>query len=183
MAIQSNITAKDFEAFMTLPENSDRLFELIDGQIVEKVATEKQGFLAATFIGEIYCHLITQPTGRLVSRVRYQLPDDDHNSRLPDVSFTHTERLQPLVKSGAVPQMPDLVIEIKSPDDVMLKMREKALYYLRNGAQLVWLVFPHKQQIEIYTADEVKVLDLENTLDGGDVLPGFMLPLKDIFTE
>jgi Uma2 family endonuclease len=183
MAIQPKVTIQDFEAFIALPENSDRLFELIDGEIVEKMPTEEYGFLASILNAEIYNYLKKHPIGRVVVEVRYQLPGDHQNSRLPDVSFTSNERLQPLVKSGAVPQMPDLVIEIKSPNDVMLKMREKALYYLSNGAQLVWLVFPHKKQIEVYTADEVKVLGLDDTLDGGDVLPGFTLALQEIFTE
>jgi Uma2 family endonuclease len=183
MAIQPKVSIQDFEAFVALPENSDRLFELIDGEIVEKMPTEEHGFLAMFLAGEIYIYLKKNPIGRLVSEVRYQLPEDDQNSRLPDVAFTRNERLQPLVKSGAVPQMPDLVIEIKSPNDVILKMREKALYYLSNGTQLVWLVFPHKKQIEIYTADEVRVLGIDDTLDGGEVLPEFTLALKDIFTE
>lgn len=181
MVIQPKVTIQDFEAFVGLPENSERLFELIDGKIVEKMPTEEHGFLVMFLAGEIYIYLKKNPIGRLVVEVRYQLPEDHHNSRLPDISFTGHQRSRPIVTTGVVPQMPDLVIEVKSPSDVMLKMREKALSYLSSGAKMVWLVFLHKKEIEVFTADHIKVLSIENVLDGGDVLPEFTLALKDIF--
>lgn len=84
---------------------------------------------------------------------------------------------------GAVPQMPDLVVEIKSLNDVELKMRKKALYYLENGTRLVWLVFPRKKQIEVHTAETIAILTVDDVLDGGDVLPGFTLPVRTIFAR
>jgi Uma2 family endonuclease len=62
-------------------------------------------------------------------------------------------------------------------------MRKKALYYLENGATLVWLVFPRKQEIEIHEADGIRTLTIDDTLEGGDVLPGFSLALKTLFTS
>jgi Uma2 family endonuclease len=182
MAIQQKVTAEEFEAFIALPENSDRLFELAYGEIVEKMPTEEHGYLAAIFIAKIFNYPEVNPIGRVVVEARHRMPDDDQNSYLPDVAFTSSERTGKLITEGAVPQMPDLVIEIKSPNDVELKMRKKALYYLENGTQMVWLVFPRKQEIEVHEAEGIKTLTIDDTLDGGSVLPGFTLALKSIFT-
>lgn len=183
MVIQPKQTVQDFEAFIGLPENADRLFELIDGEVVEKVPTEEHAILAALLSGEIYLYLKQHPIGRVAVEPRHKIPEDAHNARMPDIAFTGQQRALPVAKSGAVPQMPDLAIEIQSPDDSTLKMREKALYYLTNGAQLVWLLFPRKQQIEVHTADEIRTLGIDDTLDGGDVLPGFTLAVKMIFAD
>lgn len=175
-------TVADFESFISLPQNTDRHFELINGEIVEKMPTEEHSLI----IGDIYFPLRTfvdqHNLGRVAFEVRRKMPGDDHNARLPDVEFTAKERLLPVVRQGAVPQMPDLVVEVKSPDDSLLKLREKAVYYLSNGARLVWLVFPDRQQIEVHTAHSaVATLGIDDTIDGMDVIPGFSLPVRDIF--
>ena len=180
---KTSISVEEFEDFIAQPENAERRFELINGEIVEKMPTEEHGLLAGRLHGEIYILLKTHPIGRATVEARHRSPDDDQNDRLPDVAFTSFERALPLVKKGAVPQMPDLVIEIKSPDDSTTKLREKALYYLKNGARLVWLVFPDRKQVEVYTENAVQTLSLGDILDGGDVLPGFSLALKDLFAE
>ncbi|RMF82539.1 MAG: Uma2 family endonuclease, partial [Chloroflexi bacterium] len=70
----------------------------------------------------------------------------------------------------------------KSPDDSITGLREKAQYYLRNGARMVWLVFPKQRIVEIYRPEhDVEILTADDTLDGGDVLPGFSLAVRDIF--
>jgi len=183
MTIQERLyTVQEFEAFIAQPENSDRLFELIDGEIVEKMPTEEHSLI----IGNIYMPLrmFADPRdlGRAAFEVRRKMSDDNHNARLPDVEFTVKARLLPVVKKGAVPQMPDLAVEVKSPDDSFVKMREKANYYLNNGAKIVWLVFPDRQQIEVHTDyAAVRTLGINDELDGGDVLPGFKLALREIF--
>ena len=61
-------------------------------------------------------------------------------------------------------------------------MREKADLYLRNGTQLVWLVFPDDERVEVHSADgSVTRLGIDDTLTGGDVLPGFAMPLRRLF--
>ena len=63
-------------------------------------------------------------------------------------------------------------------------MRRKAEYYLQNGSQLVWLVFPDNRQVEVYVPDaDVVTLGETDTLDGGAVLPGFTLRVADIFNS
>jgi Uma2 family endonuclease len=178
---QTRTTVADFEAFLALPENRDRNFELIDGEIIEMMPTEEHGEIAALLTIEIGIYLKQNPVGRIGVEVRHRMPGDEHNDYLPDVSVS-LDLATPRVKKGAVPRMPDLAIEIKSPDDTFSQLRKKADYYLTHGAQLVWLVYPENRLVEVYARElDSRILSEQDTLDGGDTLPGFTLKVGDIF--
>lgn len=186
MAIQNPkpYSIEEYEQFVERPENVDRHFELVNGEIIEKVPTEEHGLIQVNIASEIRFHSKKHDLGRVTVEPRHQTPEDRYNARLPDVAFTSKARALPLVTQGAVPQMPDLAIEIKSPNDSLRKMRDKAAYYLANGVRLVWLVITEKRLIEIYRADgDVDLLTETDTLDGEDVLPGFTLPVREVFAE
>lgn len=174
-------TVGEFEAFTALPENRDRLFELINGEIVEKVPTELHAALAARLTIRMGVFVEQNDLGRVTVEPRHQMPDDPHNTLLPDVAFTSKERAQVIVTRGAIPYMPDLVVEIKSPDDTYKAMHDKADYYLAHGVRMVVLLYPEKRLVEVRTPDDRQLLTDGDTLDGGDVLPGFSLAVSDIF--
>ncbi len=180
-----SMTLADFDALLSQPQYAARRLELIGGQVVEKMSpTEEHAFIAAVLVGELYTYLRHNPVGRVTTEARHHGPEDTRDSRLPDVAFTRRERALPLVREGAVPQMPDLAVEIRSPGDTLLSLREKALYYLTRGAQEVWLVLPRSQQIEIHRGDAaVRTLGLNDTLSAGDLLPGFTLAVAQVFRE
>lgn len=105
-----------------------------------------------------------------------------YNDRLPDIGFTTTERLLPIVERGAVPQIPDFCIEIQSPDDYPRLMRAKANYYLQNGAQQIWLVFTKKQLVEVLFPDgNYEHYVKGDTLTPGDLIPGFSISVNEVF--
>ena len=80
--------------------------------------------------------------------------------------------------------MPDLAVKIKSPTDTITEMRETAAYYVANGSRLVWLVYPNYRLVEVYRPEaDVEILGEDDTLTGGDVLPGFALPVRAIFAD
>ena len=182
MAIQPKlVTVVEFEQFLALPENRDRSFELIHGEIVEKVPTEEHGLIAGNIHGFLWQYTRQSGFGRAVIEVRVCMPDDDYNSRQPDLAF-FADTTRPVVKRGPVLQMPDLVIEVKSPDDTYTSMRERAQYYLAHGAKLVWLIYPAKRLVEVYRQDaDSDILTADDTLQGDDVLPGFVLSVHEIF--
>lgn len=143
--------------------------------------TEVHGLLAGLLPTELNLYFRVNPIGRVVVEVRSRSPHDSVNSRQPDISI-YTDVDRPLVWRGAVPRLPDIAVEIKSPDDSLVKLRAKAQYYLANGVKIVWLIYAEKRLIEVYTADdEVEILLMGDTLTGGDVLPGFSLPLAQLF--
>jgi Uma2 family endonuclease len=174
-------TLEEFERIAEAPENADRLLELINGEIVEKVPTEKHGMIAGNMFGPLWNFVQQHKSGRIVMEVRYRSPDDQRNARIPDIAFSSARR--PVVERGSVPEMPDLAVEVKSPDDTVKELREKARYFLMNGTRMVWLVYPGKRIIEVYTPDNEYILDETDTLSGGDVLPGFTLPVRDVFID
>jgi Uma2 family endonuclease len=174
-------TVEEFEQIADSPENDERLLELIDGEIVEKVPTERHGMVTGNIYGPLWQHVKMTRTGRVVLEVRYRKPEDRHNARIPDIAYTSGNR--PVVDQGSVPLMPDLAVEVKSPSDTLKKLREKARYYLANGTRLVWLVNPETRLIEVYTPDDEAVLKDGQMLSGGDVLPGFELAVSDIFAD
>lgn len=118
--------------------------------------------------------------GRVGVKIRHQMPGDPHNALLPDISY-YTDTTAPVVERGAVPYMPDLVVEIRSPDDSYKTMNDKANYYLANGARLVWLIYPEKRLIEVLPPDDRQLLTDGDTLEGEAVLPGFALAVGDVF--
>jgi Uma2 family endonuclease len=176
------ITADEFAKILELPENIDRLLELIDGEIVEKMPTQLHGLIAGLVATFLNLFVLKNPLGWVMVEARYKLPADDENDYIPDVSFISRAK-GALVEKGAAPYMPDLAVEVKSPDDSLPDMRKKAAYYLAHGTQLVWLVYTEKRLVIVLTADSEDILNENDVLDGGSVLPDFKLPVKDIFPQ
>lgn len=183
-------TFAEFEQIAALPENRDRLLELIQGEIREKVPTEEHGVIAGWIITFLNLYLMENPIGLASVEAQHHVEKDDQNAPIPDVSFIRGQR-DP-VKKGSISRMPDLAVEIKSPNDQDKELREKANYYLKNGSQIVWLIYPEKMEIEVYRQGaEVQpaglpsgqTLGIEDTLDGGDLLPGFAVPVQQIFKK
>jgi Uma2 family endonuclease len=174
-------TTAEFEQFINLPENQDRRFELIDGEIVEKpMPTEEHGVIVVNTATVINNHLIQKDIkGRCATEARHRPTDDSQNDRLPDVSFTAGDR--PVVRRGPVDSMPDLVVEVKSPDDSYKGMVTRANFYLEHGTRLVWLIYPEKRLVEALALDDRLLLNEQDTLDGGDVLSGFSVAVKTLF--
>jgi Uma2 family endonuclease len=76
---------------------------------------------------------------------------------------------------------PDLAVEILSPDDRMTRVQRKVRFYLANGVRLLWLIDPDNRIVTVMsTPDQSLVLTEDDELDGGDVLPGFRVPVRDI---
>jgi Uma2 family endonuclease len=105
--------------------------------------------------------------------------------RLPDVSFARWERFPNRQVQVGVPipdLVPDLAVEILSPNNTAEEIERKRGEYFSRGTQLVWIVDPRDRTVEVFTAPTTSTLLREtDTLDGAPVLPGFTLPLRDLF--
>src|SRR5262249_1774319 len=79
---------------------------------------------------------------------------------------------------------PDLAIEVLSPSNTAEEMQRKLHDFFNSGSRLVWYVDPRARTVSVYTSsDHFTVLHEGQDLDGGDVLPGFTLPLSKLFAE
>lgn len=103
--------------------------------------------------------------------------------RAPDVAFVAAARVPSGgLPSGFWPGAPDLVVEIVSPSDTLPAVRDKVQEWLDAGVRLVWVVNPKRRSVTEYAPkSQPRVLGVGDTLDGGAVLPGFMLAVADIF--
>lgn len=179
------VTADEFlELCETHPEFKDGSFELIHGEIVEKVTTLEHGIVGTRLLYFLQGYLMNTNIGYLGMEVTSRNPNNKMNVRKPDISyFLDTSHLN--IKDTATPRMPELAVEIISPSQSRREMREKADYYLRNGSKLVWIIYPDTRTVEVctWTGESLAIttLDEKATLTGGDVLPDFSVPLSDIF--
>jgi Uma2 family endonuclease len=108
-------------------------------------------------------------------------PPGAEHARLPDFSFIAWEHLGADSWNGPHHGPPDLAAEELSPDDRPGEVAAKIAFYLMNGVRLVWLIDPVERTIWVFTpAGETRLLHDDDTLDGGDVLPGFSTPVRDI---
>ena len=175
-------TVADFDAFLAQPENQDRRFELINGEIVEKLPTEQHGYIAGLIVTAINNFTLPRRLGLAAVEARHRNRNDQYNDRIPDVSFTK-ERRQ-LVAQGSVTRFPDLVVEIRSPDDSVQGMRDKAADYIKHGVSIVWLIHPRLRFVEVYRPNrDIEILGTMDQLRGDEVLPGFTVPVSYVFTE
>ncbi len=181
---KQEMTVEEFDALLALPENADRLLELVNGEIVEKMPTQEHGYILLRLGSRLIYFLDAHQLGVVYIDSTHHVPGDPRNKRRPDIAYMSFARSQTLVKKGAIPQIPDLAVEIQSPDDSVDMMREKAAYYLGNGSRMVWLIYPEKRIVEVYQAGKtIELLVPGDTLNGGDVLPGFTLAVSDIFAQ
>ncbi len=182
MVVQvKRVTVEQFEAFARLPENADRLFEFIGGEIVEVPSNPYVSEIAIEIAVHIKLHLREQGIkghvtgesgGCQVVGERYA----------PDVAYIASEKQAALpYEQGYNPNPPDLAVEVVSPSESDRRRSIKVANYLAAGT-LVWVVYPPAREVEVYQPGEaVKIVSLDGTLDGGAVLPGFTLAVRDIF--
>jgi len=180
MAINMQITTlSDFETFINLPENADKLFEFIAGEIVEMPSNPYSSQIAARISGFIFVYLMQKDIGHLTGEAGGYVVGEDRYA--PDVAFISKAKQPELAREGYNPIPPDLAVKIISPTDNQTTITHKVVNYLRAGT-VVWVVDPTRQTVEVcQPGGEDLKLDHSATLSGGTILPGFELPVKDIF--
>lgn len=172
-------TLSAFEDFIAQPENLDRTFERIDGEIIEKMPSQIHAYIIQILSGFLFVFLRQNPIGYALIEARYSIPGDD-NDLIPDLSFVAAGR-GPLLSKGAAPYMPDLAIEAQSEGQSDRYMLDKANLYLARGSRMVWLIYSTRRIIELLTPSDRQLLTINDILSGGDVLPGFSVSVRELF--
>ncbi|MBL8152751.1 MAG: Uma2 family endonuclease [Anaerolineae bacterium] len=182
LPVTRSLSMDEFEAFIARPENRDRQLELIDGQIVEKaMPTDEHALIVGIFLSELYLIARKLGIGLPGPEHRFRPPDNQRQSRLPDISMILDPEV-PITTQGQTARVPDVIVEVKSPDDTFDEMRRKATFYIENGCKLVYLVFPRPQIVEVYRPNvPSEMLTAADSLSGYEVLPGFDLPVARLF--
>jgi Uma2 family endonuclease len=172
-------TLDDFRQFIALPENEDRLFEFIDGEIIEvspgRTSNSEYGHLIS-FAARAFCHEHKLPCYTSGGDGAYDIQGE---VLAPDFAYKPT----PMSKEYPDPVPPLWVVEIISPTDKAKDIRAKRNAYLRGGI-LLWEVYPESQSVDVYApGKEPQTLGIDKILDVGDIIPGFRLPVRDIFVD
>jgi len=180
-------TKAEFYTFIDLPQNVDKTFELIGGEIIEKMPTfgYSSGVSArlTTFIG---MYLLKNDIAHMTdAQGGYDI--DDENTLVPNIGVIRESRQPELPTDSYIPLVPDFVIEVVSQSDLKdpkNRIEKKLKKYRELGVRLIWYVYPGRKEVEGYKLGQMKLaLGISDTLDGGDVLPDFMLPVRDIFPQ
>jgi Uma2 family endonuclease len=159
--------------------------ELIDGELVERTFMGQKSdrlaarllFLIAMFVEEHDLGAINGAQGS------YRIfPDDPNKVRIPDVSFIRKGREPGGVAEGHGRIVPDLVVEVTSPNDLAEELEAKVQDFAAAGVPLIWVVSPNTRSIRVVRGDGTgALLRADDVLDGEAVLPGFRLALPELF--
>jgi Uma2 family endonuclease len=168
-----------------IQNREDRLYELVDGVLVEKIMGFPEAYLAIEIARRVGNYTAQHDLGIVVGadgtvRLMPRLV------RIPDVSFVSWRRLPSRkVPAEPIPDLaPNLAVEVLSKGNTKREMARKLKDYFLAGVELVWFVDPAKRTVEVFTApDESRPFTEGQTLDGGSVLPGFRLPLRELFAN
>ena len=159
--------------------------ELIRGILVETVASGgEHGEIAMAFGSELRAFVRPRQLGRVFgSYSGVWLENDPDLVREPDVAFISAEKLPLGTRSpGYYRVPPELVVEIAPPSDTAREVYDKARMWISHSVTLVWVVFPDTRTIDVHTlGSPVYTLTEDDVLDGGAALPGFTLPVGEVF--
>lgn len=176
-------TEQDVIAAEAAPDK--RLCELIDGTLVEKEMGQYESRLATVLSHFIETYLDTHELGVCFGEAA-MLRIVPGRVRLPDVSFVSWDKLpnRELPAEPIANLVPDLAVEVLSASNTRREMENKRHEYFQGGARLVWEIDPPTRTARMYTSpDQFQEIDLNGSLEGGDVLPGFTLPLARLFAR
>ena len=175
----------EHEVELTMVDANERR-EIVNDQILEDFPLGAIGiWIASSLTIRMGYHAHVNQLGRVITENLFILERSPRLWRKPDVAFVSRERW-PLTRQvpdeAAWDVIPDLAVEVVSPNDQIHDLMDKVEDYFRVGVRLLWVVYPRHHKVYVYESPEtVQILGLADTLDGGNMLPGFRLPLTSVF--
>ncbi len=179
--LKTRVTVDEFDNFTQLPENDDKRFELIEGEIVEITSNSYSSILAGFFLTFINLYNLQNNLGWVTGADGgYQVGTERY---LPDVGFISKARQPTRPRVTYIPLAPDLAVEVVSPTDSERQLTIKIFNYVAAGTT-VWVAYPDEQTVVIFAPNQPPIrLDRTGVIDGGAILPGFALTLTEIFRD
>jgi Uma2 family endonuclease len=170
---------------MTIPD--DMLYEVVDGKLVEKIVGASEIEIATLLVGFLAPFVRSHRLGRVLGEMIFRIDQAKDLQRRPDVSFVSHARWpshRRVPKVAVWDMVPDMAIEIVTPSNTADQVQEKIHDYFAAGVRRVWVVYPRQQEVYDYASPaKIQVLQLGQDLDGGELIPGFRLPLAVLFED
>ena len=181
MAATRPTTREDLERMGSAGER----MELIDDELREKAGvSQRHGEIEAQIFSPLSVHILSNKLGRIYpSDTQFTVSRNPDKILIPDLAFVRADRLPPEGERWRIAgHAPDLAVEVISPNDSYDEVVEKVELYQQAGVPLVWLVHPRRKSVVVYPLGQPpRTLFETDILDGGEVLPGFALPVAEIF--
>jgi len=170
----------------TAINGDDDLYEIINGERVVLPMSYFATLIASRLFQLVGAFLLTRDLGHWVSEGLFYIPQPADRDRRPDLAFVSYQRWPkqgPFAREqNAWDVVPDLGVEVVSPNDTAEDLQEKIEEYFRAGMLHVWVVYPLHSKIYVYQSPtQVQILTPADELDGGTILPGFRLALSELF--
>jgi Uma2 family endonuclease len=168
------------------PAKEEPLYEVVNGQKVELPPVSIYAcWIASRIHLRLGSHAETHGLGTVVVEGLFILDRIKDLRRRPDVAFVCAEKWpldHPIPETGDWELVPDLAVEVISPNDVFLDVLAKMRDYFRLGVKQVWIVLPVDREIYVYDSPrDLRILTADDELDGGALLPGLRLPVGSLF--
>jgi Uma2 family endonuclease len=170
---------------LAISSRQERLYELIDGTLVEKTVGTHEALLAMV-LGRLLANFVEEHDLGIVMGPDAMQRVAQDQIRIPDVAFYAWERFpNRKIPAGSYLEVAaDLAVEIISPSNTKKEMTTKLIEYFAAGSRLVWYVYPQQREVHVYTsAADGSVFGINGMVAGGHVLPGFELPLRKLFAK
>ena len=178
MGTQTLLTLEQFDE---LPVVEGLLYELDEGEVVTMTEPMPRHNIVRDDIRDFlrdFAH--PRKLGRVFIETGYQLSAD--TVRIPDVSFVGADRVREIDLDRRIQGAPALAIEIVSPSDLAQDLARKVDQYLATGAREVWVVYPLLREVHVFRAGgEASVLGPDDILESPQLLPGFSVPVAQLF--
>ena len=172
------------EELLRMPQAGSR-YELVRGDLREMTpAGHEHGKLAMRLAARLFQHVEADRLGVVyAAETGFLLSRDPDTVRAPDVAFVSQQRVEETGEpEGYWPGPPDLAAGIVSPNDTYAQVEEKVLDWLNAGTRMVVVVNPGERTATVYRSrTEIAVLTGQDVLDGAGVVPGWRLPVSDLF--
>ncbi|MCY4072162.1 MAG: Uma2 family endonuclease [Chloroflexi bacterium] len=183
---QQYITADRFLEMVEQPQYQDRVLELVEGAIVDmSKPTWKHGVITMRLAVKIANHVDANELGVVTAAdtgfILERSPHGRDTVRGLDIAFVQKSRTLDPPEYIWYDMGPDLAVEVISPNNSTADTHLKVTQLLNAGTRLIWVVYPENRSVVAHTSSGAKTLYEDETLSGGDVLPGFELRVGDIF--
>ncbi len=170
------------EEFARLPEDGAR-HEMNAGELLTLPPPKSlHSRVALTILEALQQHLRQHGALRVIPEAGYVLSRDRLTIRQPDVSILSRERIRTTDPDNYFEGAPELAVEVISPSESAEDLEIKTRQYLQNGGRQVWIVYPRTQSVHVFSGGNAAIiLDRDQILDGGDLLPGFRVSVASLF--
>ena len=173
------------EELLRLATGMGERYELVSGELkIMSPAGSRHGDIVLEIGMRLRAHVRANRLGATFgAETGFVLSRDPDTVRAPDVAFVVAARVPAGgLPDGYFPGTPDLAVEVVSRSEGAADIQRKVSEYFAAGARLVWIVYPDMRQVVVFrSARESVVLTAQDTLDGGDLLPGFACRVSELF--